>query len=93
MIAGVPWPLWVGIAGTGYLLFATFALFVMRKIVTGDLLTAREGNALREQLGVLRAANAEQGAQITTLVQHQSTALSVMNALHEAVDDTRGRTT
>lgn len=90
MIEGLPIPVGLGVLGSGWMLALSFIWFVSRRLVTGELMTRREGDAMKEEILVLRASNEEQGKQLTDLTRTQSAALSVMYAIHKAAEEKMG---
>lgn len=85
----IPWLTISGATG-GWVLFGFLAQLVLRKMISGDLLTRREADAMQTEINALREANQELLRQNGLLLRESlPTTNAVLAALHNAVEDTR----
>lgn len=84
---GLPWPAITAASG-GWVLFGWLAWRVLTKLTNGDLITRREADAKDQENAALRAANAEQGKQLSLLLSEAlPTTNAVLQALHRAAEE------
>lgn len=83
----LPWPT-ITVAGGGWTLFGLLAWLVMRKLVSGDLLTRREGDAKDDEIKALRQSNHELLEQNGLMLREAlPTTNAVLTALREAAEE------
>lgn len=68
-------------SGAGWASFGGLAIYVVRKITTGDLITRRESDADKKRIASLEAANTAQAHQLNVLVETTRPAGRIIEAL------------
>lgn len=87
MIEGVPWQA-ISAASGGWILFGWLAWRVLSKLTSGDLVTRRELDAKEQETAALRAANTEQGKQLSLLLgEAMPTVNTVLHALKQRAEE------
>lgn len=83
----LPWPAITAASG-GWVLLTAVLWRVYSRLLSGDLLTRREADAMKDENVSLRAANSELLAQNGLMLREQWPAQSaLMNALRRAAED------
>jgi hypothetical protein len=90
MIEGLPWPASVGITGSGWLLAASIAWLVIRKLIDGDLVTRREADDHRDRAVKAEDANeklVDQNAQLMDMARLGTATMQALKAAAGGDDD------
>lgn len=72
MIEALPWPVELGVYSLGWGLFGATVWLLIRKLMSGDLMTRREGDALVNRAEKAEAANealVEQNGKLMDMAQ------------------------
>lgn len=87
MIDGTPWPVDIGITAGGWTLAAAVCWLVIRKLISGDLLTRREADALTERAAKTEQANEQLVEQNGKLMEAARLGTATWQALQKAASD------
>ena len=83
----LPWPTITAASG-GWLLFGAVLWLVIRKLISGDLLTRREADGMEREIADLRATKSELLAQNGLMLREQWPQQSaLMNAVRRAAEE------
>lgn len=86
MILGLPVPVEFGIFGLGWGLFGALGWLVIRKLISGDLMTRREGDALVKRAEKAEQANEGLVKQNGQLMDAAALGVATLQALKKAAE-------
>ena len=86
MIEGLPWPAWIGIAGTGWMLFGATLWRVVRGYQAGTTITEREAQAITRRAEKAEDALTKALDQNGQLMDMARLGYVTMQALNEAAN-------
>lgn len=87
MIDGLPWPASVGLTITGWALAGSIAWLVIRKLISGELVTRREADGLETRAVKAEEANEHLVEQNTQLLDMARLGTATWQALRKAAEE------
>ena len=86
MIEGMPWPVSLGVAALGWSLFGGTVWLLIRKLMSGDLMTLRERQELVERAEKAEDANEALIKQNGELIAEARMGMATWQALRKAAE-------